>query len=55
VLARAFKFKSWQVIEGMQFGWNEKNVIIPLLQNSQLSEIRWAKLHGNNYIDHQDS
>ena len=33
----------------MHFGWNGKKAI-PLFQNTQLLEIRWARLHGNKQI-----
>ena len=35
------------------FGWNGKNATL-LFQNTQLLEMRWAKLHGDNCIDLQD-
>lgn len=41
--AKTFKYKCSQVMVEMHFGRNENNVTIPLLQNTQWSEISRAK------------
>ena len=45
MLAKAFKFKSWQVMEVVHLGWNKDTAITPLFQNPWLSEIRWASAY----------